>query len=924
MPELTKNFWQRARIAVNYVFRNQSRVESKKNPYSTGFVGIGGTPQYSLTNYEEFYTSGYEENSLIYAAITYKAKAITQARLTAYKYTDKLGNFDVMEFGNDLQKLLDRPNKYQSGEEFHTLQNVFFNLTGNAFTYLERKQGQIVAMWPLNPAWVTIIADSKGEIKGYEYRPIYNSGEPFPILYEEMAHWKLPNPKDQLSGLGFGMSPVLAMANAGDIDNMISRFLNTFFKGGALPAGILKFKDMAMDDEQINDIREKWKEIYGGYSNWGDVGILDQYGDYQRIGFTFQELDFEKLDHRNETRIFASLGVPLELLPTVSGLTGSTYNNKSEARTMFWQDTMMYELNVVKDELARFFNNDDEGVFIDWDKSEVFALKGDTKLQVESANILYQMGMPPRIAFETVGLIVTDYEGIDKAKNLEPISPFGAFGGDSNNSKPNDSSSNINADENNPSESDTQKRVDFLDVSGEHFHQLMNKSSFDLETKKKIYKQFDEMIISHESEFLEASIRAFEKDRKEILSIITSIKKQAIENKASIIWNDAIDPTEEYLNTYSKTNWRNEFTPLIEGIYGDTENFWATQLGVQFNIRNIEGELALNQYTLKFSNQIAKTNSDNIKAILQNGYSQGYTIEQMSNEINDLYDGWTKWRGELISRTETTRAANDGARKLYKRWGIEQKEWLATADDRTRDTHLAMNGQVKDIDEPFESPSGAELMQPGDSSAPLAETAACRCTTLPVVSKDVELKDPQNFVEFTGENIGQFENRWSELVSKYDDDLIDSLQYYTGDGYADINSSLRGLSPMRRSQKELIDKMLEDFEHELGQNTTLYRSISDKPKTFMARYGISSMDGFKGTIIEDKGFMSTSLFGNALGENYPIQMQILANANTKGVYLESVTQNAGEQEFLLPPNSKLEIVSAEKVNGILNIVAKLL
>lgn len=724
MPEAKYKFWQRARMAVNFILNKPILTESKKTPY----VNVGNYsfyPQRSLVDYETYYREGYSENSLIYSAITYKAKSITQAKLTAYEYIDEKDNYKPLGREHDLQRLLDKPNQYQSGDAFQSLQNIFFNLTGNAFTYLERSKGQVVKLWPLNPAWVYIIPDKNGEILGYEYKPIYTGDNPIPIEPQNMAHWKLPNPNDPLSGLGFGMSPIMALSSYADVDNMITRFLNIFFKNGSMPTGILKFKDIPLDDKEIENIRSKWKEIYGGYGNWSDIGILDQYGEYQRIGLTFQEMDFSNLDKRSETRILSALGVPLELLPSISGLTGSTYNNKAEARAMFWQDTMMYEMEVVEQEIGRFVNDEQQKIFVQWDKSNVWALKGDVEKQVKSALTLYQMNMPPKIAFKTVGLEVEDYEGIDEAKPKPVLNQ--SFGDNKpNGKKPSNSDDSNSQDVNNPNNDENAKNLANFETK--------TLSSFTIEKKKEIYDSFDKMIVSHEPEFLQAAKNLFSDDEKEILSIINKVKTKSLEQKASLQWLDAIDDTYKYLNGFSKEQWRKTYSPLIQGVYEDTGSYWGLQLGLEFDIRNIQGELALDEYTLVFSNQIAQTNSDNIKAILQTGYKEGYTIEQMTSSINDLYSGWSEWRGELISRTETTRAANDGARKLYQSWGIEKKEWLSTNDDRTRDSHLAMNEQIVDIDKPFKTPDGIELMQPGDSNAPLSETAACRCTVLPVLN----------------------------------------------------------------------------------------------------------------------------------------------------------------------------------------------
>lgn len=926
MPERkTPNFIQRVAKAARYIFRPiVAPKEVKKSPFSNTTIGLGNNPQYSQENVDSYYHEGYQENSLIYSAITYKAKSITQAKLKVYKYTDKQGNYDLLEFGNDLQKLLDKPNRYQSAGEFHTLQNVFFNLTGNAFTYLERKGKNVVALWPLNPAFVRIIPDDKGEILGYDYKPYYHSGEPFPIRYEDMAHWKLPNPNDPLNGLGFGMSPVLAMAQAGDVDNMISRFLSTFFKHGALPSGLLKFKDLALDENEINAIREKWASVYGGYDNWSDVGILDMYGEYQRIGFTFAEMDFGKLDQRNETRIFATLGVPLELLPTVSGLTGSTYNNKSEARAMFWQDTMIYELNVVEKELARFFDDEETGIFIQWDLSDVYALKGDVAVQVEAASKLYAMKVPPRIAFEAVGLSIPDYDGIDDAQPNQ-MDMFNAAVEQNTDptGKPKDDEENTNNNAKPEPKKPPVKNLDLEVDINENFLDQLTKSSFDLETKKKIYKQFDEMIVSHEPQFLEAALSCFEFDRKNILAILTDVKTKALNTKASIEWDDATQPVEWYLFGESRTNWRNYYTPVIEGMYKDTSGFWNAQLGLQFDIRNLEGELALDQYTLVFSEHIAKTNSDSIKTILQYGYRDGSTIEQMTNRINSLYDDWSEWRGELIARTETTRAANDGARKLYKRWGVEQKEWLSTADDRTRQTHLDVNGQVVDIDEPFKLSNGVELMQPGDSSAPLSETAACRCTVLPVLDKSGKVEDTiqqiqetiaeQEYYDYLANQeksdsitrFDNFQNGWKDIIlgKDFTTDMREGFHRYTQNHYEAINSYLRGISKtLSRDDRNSVKEMNKDFNNPLGERLTLRRGMDD---VILKLTGVDDPMKLKGVQLQDMGYMSTSV---KKGFKKQFNIEILAEPDTKGAYINSISAWNTEYEFLLPPGTTLEFI----------------
>ncbi|WP_295169709.1 phage minor head protein [uncultured Brevundimonas sp.] len=95
-------------------------------------------------------------------------------------------------------------------------------------------------------------------------------------------------------------------------------------------------------------------------------------------------------------------------------------------------------------------------------------------------------------------------------------------------------------------------------------------------------------------------------------------------------------------------------------------------------------------------------------------------------------------RGEVIARTEglpAIRAAKHEAfQQLVDDGRVEVMDivrgWSTTEDGRQRDTHDAMNGQeVRGLDMPFTSPTGAQMMFPGDTSrgAPASEIVDCRC-----------------------------------------------------------------------------------------------------------------------------------------------------------------------------------------------------
>lgn len=111
------------------------------------------------------------------------------------------------------------------------------------------------------------------------------------------------------------------------------------------------------------------------------------------------------------------------------------------------------------------------------------------------------------------------------------------------------------------------------------------------------------------------------------------------------------------------------------------------------------------------------------------------TAAEIDQMVGRYSDKLLQLRGETIARTETMAAiqtAQDEAlnqavsKELVARQDV-RRVWRTAEDDRVRHTHAAMEGQEVGLDEPFLSPSGAQIMYPGDPNAPADEVINCRC-----------------------------------------------------------------------------------------------------------------------------------------------------------------------------------------------------
>ncbi len=422
------NFIQRFKVAWN-VFRRGfpaaggGGLQQKGTP----FVWTSwqeNTPLWQMTAFDAFVDEGFNRNSIIYAAIMYKARSKMAAPLRAY--TGDPQRPEPLPPDDPLTKLVSRPNSQQSWPEFGALMEIYYNL-GNSFVLLVRPRGGGLpeSMFTLRPDRVRIVPGDKGTIKGYLYVPEGRAvRDGTPILPEDMIHVKLPNPNDPLEGMGWGMPP-LAIAQSTDVDNEITRFLKLFFQNGAMPLGLLKF-DVPMDDKTLTEIKRRWSDMYGGVDNWTDVGVLDQGGTYQRVGSNFDEMGFSTLDERNESRILMPLGVHPALLGTRISMLHSPLSNSNftSVRKAYWEDTAVPELTLFEKEFQYFLRGED-GSFVAYDYSKVPALLQDKADLITAAHKMWTMGTPANQAYETVGLTVVDIPGGDIAYVPANVLPVG-------------------------------------------------------------------------------------------------------------------------------------------------------------------------------------------------------------------------------------------------------------------------------------------------------------------------------------------------------------------------------------------------------------------------------------------------------------------------------------------------------------------
>ena len=124
-------------------------------------------------------------------------------------------------------------------------------------------------------------------------------------------------------------------------------------------------------------------------------------------------------------------------------------------------------------------------------------------------------------------------------------------------------------------------------------------------------------------------------------------------------------------------------------------------------------------------------NRTKIATAVTQGIIQGESIPEIARRIAEKTSSQDMGAMVRYARTAMTGAQNAGRIAVMERakdMGIDvQKKWLATLDMKTRDSHAMLDGQVRDVNKPFDSELG-KIMYPGDPNAAPADVYNCRCT----------------------------------------------------------------------------------------------------------------------------------------------------------------------------------------------------
>ncbi|MFP7570845.1 phage portal protein [Marivita sp. S2033] len=153
-----------------------------------------------------------------------------------------------------------------------------------------------------------------------------------------ICHVKAFHPQDD----HYGLSPIVAAAQALDVHNAASRWSKGLLDNAARPSGAIVYRGTdgvsGMGNDQYERLVEEIESHHMGARNAGRPMLLEGGLDWKPMGFSPSDMEFQKTKEAAAREIAVAFGVP----PMLLGIPGeATFANYAEAHRAFYRLTVL-------------------------------------------------------------------------------------------------------------------------------------------------------------------------------------------------------------------------------------------------------------------------------------------------------------------------------------------------------------------------------------------------------------------------------------------------------------------------------------------------------------------------------------------------------------------------------------------------------
>jgi len=606
---------------------------------------------------------------------------------------------------------------------------VYKQLTGECGWLKVRDGKKIIALLPIPKMWIirtptvgnhTFMVNPYGE----------TSGVSLTVDPKDFVWFKDINVADPY---GRGKGRAESVADEIEADEYASKYQKNFFFNDATPPYVVT--GYTGNQQGADQIKKSLMQKIGGFLHAREPAVLTGNVDVKTVGIAPKELDMVESRKFLRDECLQHFQIPPEIMGIIEN------SNRATIDSSFY----LFAKNVVKPELEWFERILNRQLCPDFDidlcVKHNFEIAEDEELKLR----IYQFGVQN-------GAITTEQYceafGINPdVKDGHYILPMGVnrvpagevelpdiFGADDNtdnastDTPPTESTENV---EETQTEIPTGKSI---------FRYQREKQIKYNDFQSKCWNMFDTKATKREPDFITSVKKIATRQAKDISTLLAEYEKEnkpvenliaeyfskevdiAVKRSLAGAWikamNDGKDNAKSILN-------KKDFG--ADSMTNDAFNKWVERYGL---LKATE----INDTTKK---DLLKKLKLILAESIENGDSLSVRVDKLRKGAESVFAELSEARAYLIARTETAGSVNLGQVATYKAYGVQEKQWLATVDNRTRDTHLFMHEVRVPIDMAFDVPrldGGNDTMQfPADASASAENVCNCRCTITPVI-----------------------------------------------------------------------------------------------------------------------------------------------------------------------------------------------
>jgi HK97 family phage portal protein len=693
-----------ARATAKAVVETRSTIR----PVSGGY---GSTDTLRLTNREQRWSA----SAVAYRCISTVSGGASSLRLQVLRE-------DGTEIeGHPLSRLWGSPNPLMSGRIFGEYLWQRLETRGETFVYLDRGEsgaGQIQGMWPIfGDVVVHVDKAIAGEVVGYE---VTVNGVPVPFLPSEILWLRYPDAENEWGCL----APLTAAAHAIGLDAHARAWQANELRNGGQPKSVVYLGDLS--EEQFQETVDSYRSKVEGAHNAGRALFVGGKtpAKVERMSLTPEELGW--MDTRSSAweEILVAWGFPKDFL-----LGGATYENRAASRSTVWSEGIVPKLEVVAGELARQVLNPGERARFDTDDIEALQESADAKVtravQSHTVDITTidearaEIGLEPlpggmgavtltpyRVRVQLEAQAALMQAGDTNARQLQRVA-HGAI-------QQGDAATPLFA-----LPAPTSKRAGLSYTQAQH--EYAKQERIGLRAVKRLASKQEAVVLANLHKLYGRS-GEWARAREELAALTVLLNDAPSDETRAEVEVQLRAQVDKLLNANkAEAMTRDQLGDFLDGVWSSGGATTAKALGVSFDQFDTAVTKAMDSRLKVLAGQVTATTQSVLESrVLAEGVAAGESVTELAARVRSVYSDLSTWRATLIARTETVGGFNEASQITAKETGVVSgRVWLATGDDRTRDSHVDLDGYpVKGMGGTY--PNGCRF--PGDPDGPPEET----------------------------------------------------------------------------------------------------------------------------------------------------------------------------------------------------------